>query len=184
MRTRTRTLLAFAALLGLLGMLAMSSVASADVEIERIRIPLLGANEVPTNVHGNEDRGSVTVFFQDEDEGDESEPSPAPSASAGPTTEICFKFGRLRLSEGETLPVAGHIHLKTPGQPTGGVILHIFGTGDGVAPPTSYPTAKICRQAPVELIEQITRHPERYYINLHNSTHPAGVVRGEFPDDL
>lgn len=177
MRTRTRMLLAFAVLFGLSGMLWMGSVASADVEIERIRVPLLGSNEVPVNVHGNQDRGSVTVFFQDEDEGDESETS-------APTTGICFKFGKLSLSAGEALPVAGHIHLKSPGQPTGGVILHIFGTGDGAPAPTGYPTAKICRQAPVELIEQISQHPENYYINLHNPTHPSGVVRGEFPDDL
>ncbi|HEX2053556.1 MAG TPA: CHRD domain-containing protein [Actinomycetota bacterium] len=174
---RKRTLLPLSlALTGVLCLSLAAGTAFAGIEQERVRIRLLGAEEVPTNVHGNRDRGSVTVFFEEEDESED--------GAEGSTTEICFRFGRLTLTEGEALPTAGHIHLKNPGQPTGGIILHIFGSGDGVAPPVSYPTAKICRQAPVELVEDISRHPERYYINLHNPTHPSGVVRGDFPEDL
>ncbi len=161
---------------------AFSGVASAGNEGDKVHFKLSGAQEVPENVHGNKDRGAVTVFFQQEDEGDESEPSPSPS-EGGTTTEICFKFGRLVLSPGEPLPFMGHIHNAREGV-AGPIVLHIFGSGDGTTAPTSYPTDKICRQAPVSLIEAILDNSDDYYVNLHNTTHGSGVVRGQFPQDF
>lgn len=156
---------------------AFSGVATAGNEGGRVHFKLSGAQEVPENVHGNRDRGSVTVFFPEEDEGDESETPP------GPTAEICFKFGKLTLTAGEPLPFMGHIHNAPEGE-AGPIVLHIFGSGDGAAAPTSYPTEKICRQAPVPLIEAILDNSDDYYVNLHNTTHGSGVVRGQFPQDF
>jgi hypothetical protein len=158
-----------------------SGVASAGNEGDKVHFKLSGAQEVPQNVHGNKDRGAVTVFFQHEDEGDESE-SP-PTEGSGATTEICFKFGRLVLSPGEPLPFMGHIH-NAPEGVAGPIVLHIFGSGDGTTAPTSYPTDKICRQAPAGLIEAILDNSDDYYVNLHNTTHGSGVVRGQFPQDF
>lgn len=155
---------------------AFSGVASAGNEGDKVHFKLSGTQEVPENVHGNKDRGAVTVFFQQKDEGDESE-------SPGATSEICFKFGKLVLSPGEPLPFMGHIH-NAPEGVAGPIVLHIFGSGDGTTAPTSYPTEKICRQAPADLIEAILDNSDDYYVNLHNTTHGSGVVRGQFPQDF
>ena len=127
MRSFKRPVAAVLLTAAMLAVLA-GEVASA-VDFERIEIRLSGAAEVPTNPHGNRDRGKVTIFVPEDLFETRSE-----------TVSICFKFGRLTLTPGEPLPHAGHIHFGPAGE-AGPVVLHIFGTGDGAPAPTSYPTA-------------------------------------------
>ena len=120
-------------------------------------VVLSGANEVPRNPHGNADRGSVTLRLNPGQE------------------EICFSFGALTLSPGEALPTAAHIH-EAPAGEAGPVVVPLFTSTNA---PTRYPTGTRCVSADRELIREIMKNPQNYYVNLHNATHPTGVVRGQ-----
>lgn len=120
-------------------------------------VALSGAEEVPTNTHGNADRGTATLRLNPGQE------------------EVCFSFGPLTLTAGESLPFASHIHEAPAGEP-GPIVVELFGRTDA---PGSYPTAERCVSADRAVILEIIRNPENYYVNLHNATHPAGVVRGQ-----
>ncbi|MGH9156490.1 MAG: CHRD domain-containing protein [Acidimicrobiales bacterium] len=118
---------------------------------------LSGAQEVPANVHGHDDRGSVAVSLNQGQE------------------EICFTLGAITLRSGEALPTAGHIH-RAPAGVAGPVVVPLFGAGTA---PTSYPTAERCVPAARDLVKEIRQNPGRFYVNLHNPSHPSGVVRGQ-----
>jgi len=120
-------------------------------------IRLSGAQEVPVNVHGNDDRGTVTVKLDDD---------------AG---RICVRFGPLRLTAGEPLPNAAHIHRGVAGV-AGPVVVPLFAAATA---PTSYPTGRICVAVADPLLHEIDDNPAGFYVNLHNATHPSGVVRGQ-----
>ncbi|HZA26322.1 MAG TPA: CHRD domain-containing protein [Actinomycetota bacterium] len=132
------------------------------------QIALSGANEVqPTNAHGDADRGSVTLTM-----------------NLGQRT-VCWQFGELTLTAGEALPHISHIH-QAPAGVAGGIVLTLFGapanTGGVNTPtaPTAYPTDTVCLEnVSRELLTNIFSDPEQYYVNMHNMTHPAGVVRGQ-----
>jgi hypothetical protein len=131
------------------------------------RIALSGANEVPPNAHGDADRGSVTLTI-----------------NLGQRT-VCWQFGELTLTAGEPLPHIGHIH-EAPAGVQGGIVLTLFGappnTGGVNTPPapTAYPTDTVCLEnVSRELLINIFSDPAQYYVNLHNTTHGSGVVRGQ-----
>ncbi len=131
------------------------------------RIALSGANEVPPNAHGDADRGSVVLTI-----------------NLGQRT-VCWQFGELTLTAGEPLPHIGHIH-EAPAGVQGGIVLTLFGappnTGGVNTPPapTAYPTDTVCLQnVSRELLINIFSDPAQYYVNLHNTTHGSGVVRGQ-----
>lgn len=123
------------------------------------RLVLTGTEERPVNPHGAADRGTATLRLNPGQE------------------EVCFSFGELTLTAGEPLPFAGHIHRAPAGEP-GPVVIGLFGGAMGPAP-TSYPTEERCVFAPRALILEIIRNPENFYVNLHNATHTAGVVRAQ-----
>jgi hypothetical protein len=137
------------------------------------QLDLSGAEEVPENPHGDDDRGSVRLTI-----------------NLGQRT-VCWRFGELMLVETQDLPFAGHIH-EGPRGVAGDVVLTLFGApsnelqppdGLGVADntppaPTSYPTGTVCVEGVQRsLLRDIFRSPQNYYVNLHNDEHPAGVVR-------
>ena len=151
---------AFSAIAAATMVFGLEAVAQADHPGEGgkpFRVALSGANEVPTNPHGNADRGSATLRLNPGQE------------------EICFSFGALTLSPGEPLPTAAHIH-EAPAGEAGPVRVPLFGPVDA---PTSYPTGTRCVSADRELIKDIMKNPQDYYVNLHNRTHPTGVLRGQ-----
>jgi hypothetical protein len=131
-------------------------------------ITLSGAEEVdPPNPHGDDDRGSVRLTI-----------------NVGQRT-VCWQFGELTLTEGDALPHMSHIH-EAPRGVAGGIVLTLFGmpentNADNTPPaPTSYPTGTVCVEG-VErsLLVDISRSPQNYYVNMHNTQHPTGVVRGQ-----
>ncbi|MGH2686559.1 MAG: CHRD domain-containing protein [Actinomycetota bacterium] len=140
--------------------LGPSGATAAPPVVQNVRVQLSGVHEVPENVHGNGDRGVAEVSF---------DPS---------NDQICWQVLELRLLDGEALPHAGHIHIA-PRNVAGPIVVHFFGTGDGVAAPTSYPTPRVCRPVDGALLDQILASPGEYYVNLHNATHPSGVVRDQ-----
>jgi len=133
---------------------------AAPPDAKTFHVVLTGLAEAPENVHRNADRGFAEVTFDRSD------------------AEVCWQVQRLRLSDGEALPFMGHIHIAPRNVP-GPIVVHLFGTGDGGVAPTSYPTTRVCRPIAPALLDQILADPDQYYVNLHNTTHPSGVVRGQ-----
>ena len=128
-------------------------------------LALSGANEfdgsgVPINPHGNADRGSAKLIINPGQE------------------EVCWSFGAITLTAGDALPFVAHIH-RAPAGIAGPVVVDIFG-GTAAAPaPTSYPTGTTCVHGDRDVLTAILRDPGAYYLNLHNTQHPGGVMRAQ-----
>lgn len=126
---------------------------------DRFLVKLSGENEVPATEHGKADRVNARVTLVGDG-------------------EICVKFSQIKLTDGEALPVAGHIH-AAPAGVNGPVVVHLFGGGGGSpAAPADYPV-EVCSTAAQTTYDAILADPSSYYVNLHNPTHPAGVMRGQ-----
>jgi hypothetical protein len=80
--------------------------------------------------------------------------------------EVCFTL----TAAGIAAATAAHIHIAPPGQP-GPVVVPL-------TPPTSGSSTG-CVAADRDLITEILRNPEAYYVNVHNAQFPAGAVRGQ-----
>lgn len=129
-------------------------------------LDLSGANEfdsngVPVNVHGDADRGSGVLRI---------------NSGRG---QVCVEFGPITLTSGEALPNNAHIHRAAAGV-AGGVVVPLF---NPTTAPTSYPSDSICVAADKTLLKEIIQSPEGFYVNLHNPTHPAGVMRDQLHGD-
>ena len=128
-------------------------------------LALSGANEfnaagAPINPHGDADRGTGVITV---------------NPGLG---EVCWTFGAITLTAGDTLPFVAHIHEAAAGV-AGPVVVDLFG-GSAVAPaPTAYPTGTICVPADRDTLKAILQNPTAYYVNLHNAQHPAGVMRDQ-----
>jgi hypothetical protein len=135
--------------------------ASPEASRKRFAIELSGAEEVPTNPHGAADHGSVVLTLHQ---------------AQG---QICWTFGPLTLTAGETLPHMAHIHRAPVGE-AGDIVVTLFGPPAGTTPaPTAYPTDTVCVDAPFDIIKEIRKDPAAFYVNAHNMEHPTGVVRGQ-----
>jgi hypothetical protein len=79
---------------------------------------------------------------------------------------VCYSFTLRQIGTVD----AGHIHKGGPGT-NGSVSVPLF------AKATTQPSG--CVNASKSLVRAIARHPGRYYVNVHNSTYPAGAARGQ-----
>lgn len=80
--------------------------------------------------------------------------------------EVCFE-----LTVSDIAPAtAAHIHVGAVGEP-GPVVVPLV-------PPTSGESSG-CISVDQELALEIIRHPENYYVNVHNAEYPGGAVRGQ-----
>lgn len=145
--------------LGLLGPVAVAGSAGAANGGRPFRVALSGANEVPLNPHGDLDRGSAVLRINPGQE------------------RICSTFTSYVVQPGESLPHHAHLHRAPAGQ-RGDPVVTLFGPPVGPEP-TSFPSQEICVSASRELILDIMRNPENYYVNLHNEPHHTGVMRGQ-----
>jgi hypothetical protein len=68
---------------------------------------------------------------------------------------------------------AAHIH-SAPAGVAGPIVVHF------AAPSTG--SSSGCADVTRELAMSIIRNPTAYYVNVHNSEHPAGAVRGQLGD--
>lgn len=68
-------------------------------------------------------------------------------------------------------PFGAHIHFGAAGT-----------AGDIVIPLATPPlgSSSACVTATSRQLAQIIAKPELYYVNVHNTTHPAGAIRGQF----
>jgi hypothetical protein len=83
-------------------------------------------------------------------------------------SQICWAIDVVNAST----PFTGaHIHEAPVG--TAGPIVVPF------TPPDATGHSEGCRTADAEELKEILQHPEEYYVNVHNTTCPAGVARGQ-----
>ena len=98
-----------------------------------------------------------------------------PDGSGNATIKINYGQGTvcwdIRVN-GITLPAtAAHIH-DAPVGVAGPVFV-------GLSAPSTKGVAIGCASVSRDLLKAIIEHPEEYYVNVHNSDYPAGVVRGQ-----
>jgi hypothetical protein len=151
-RAVQRRSLAIAAAVALvLGLLIMVApgVASAGSRPAAFIAVMAGRNEVP----GPGDADAFGVAFVRFD-----------------GTETCFTLTWHNLNA----PTRAHIHQGAAGV-AGPIVLPFF-EGEVPAPISS---AHGCVTGGEDLINDIRRHPDQYYVNVHNADFPAGAMRGQ-----
>jgi len=82
------------------------------------------------------------------------------------TNQLCFD---LRV-EGIAGATAAHIH-KAPAGVNGGIVVPLS--------PPSNGSSTGCVSVDPELLRDILKHPEEYYVNVHNADYPGGALRGQ-----
>ena len=82
---------------------------------------------------------------------------------------VCFAL----TTTGIATPTRGHIH-AAPAGANGPIVIDFF-NGNTTAGPLSGCVAGVDR----DLILDILRNPEQYYVNVHNTDFPAGALRGQ-----
>ena len=96
--------------------------------------------------------------------------------------EICFKM----TFSGLSAPLSdAHIH-QAPAGVGGGIVVRFAGPVYAALPAVTEGTVARCVFAPRELIKEIRKNPENYYVNLHTfggptdpNDRPAGAIRGQ-----
>jgi glucose/arabinose dehydrogenase len=82
--------------------------------------------------------------------------------------QVCFAL----MVEDIAPATAAHIHIAPPGEP-GPVVVPLN------PPPTDGSSRGCANNVDAQLLRNILRHPEQYYVNVHNADFPAGAVRGQ-----
>jgi CHRD domain len=80
--------------------------------------------------------------------------------------EICYELSVTNIAAA----TAAHIHKAPPGSP-GPVSLGLTAPALG--------SSSECKAIPRELAMAIIQNPQDYYVNVHNTDHPPGAVRGQ-----
>ncbi|MEP6978893.1 MAG: CHRD domain-containing protein [Thermoleophilia bacterium] len=78
--------------------------------------------------------------------------------------KVCWTFTLVGVAK----PLAAHIHKGRAGV-----------SGPVFIPLGSKYTAKGCVSAPKKMIDAVESNPNGFYVNVHNSKYPNGVVRGQ-----
>ena len=115
-------------------------------------------------------------------EGENEVPGPGDTDGAGVAEiNVAARSGVLCFGlavEGIALPATGaHIHVGAAGV-AGDIVVTLeppTGFGSGAAGVSSGCLTKL----DTSLLKAIVRHPEQYYVNVHNADFPAGAVRGQ-----
>lgn len=94
------------------------------------------------------------------------------------TAHIVVNVGQQRVCWSMTAnniaaPTRSHIH-RGPADSSGPILVSFFETA-ATADLESCTTAVLDR----ELLNDIIRHPQNYYVNIHNAAFPAGAIRGQ-----
>lgn len=82
--------------------------------------------------------------------------------------EVCLELAVSGLDQ----PTAVHLH-ESPVGGAGDVVLAL------PAPVAGDADVSACVSASGELLDQLRRHPTRFYVNVHSEAHPDGALRGQ-----
>lgn len=140
---------AILATLGFIGTVGADRINGADQGGRPFATTLTGAAEVPGP--GDPDGSGVALI----------------TLNPG-RKQVCFELTVSNI----TLPATGaHIHRGTVTE-AGPVVV-------GLAPPDATGTSEGCASASRELILEIIRNPEQFYVNVHTTDFPDGALRGQ-----
>jgi CHRD domain-containing protein len=73
-------------------------------------------------------------------------------------------------------PTAAHIHVGGP-RKSGGIVIPLTQPSSG--DPGAMSACISGTAAPPRVLRQILAHPNRFYVNVHTGTFPAGAMRGQ-----
>ena len=83
--------------------------------------------------------------------------------------EVCWEIHVMDI----TLPAIGaHIHIIDPATGFGGVVVPL-------SPPDGTGHSSGCTTVDADLIKDIKKNPEMYYVNVHTTDYPGGALRGD-----
>ena len=134
---------------GALGLAAFSGSAAANGG-RPFTTELLGANEVPGP--GDPDGSGLAQLTLNPGQ-----------------REVCFDLS----VTGIALPATGaHIHVGSA-EEAGPIVVHL------TAPDSTGHSSGCVQDVSRELILDIIKNPENYYVNVHNAVYPRGAVRGQ-----
>jgi hypothetical protein len=141
--------------LGLLALalvaLAIPALSMAGRNTVEVNAKLKGQNEVPGPGDAN-GKGEIAVFLKAKKE------------------KVCFNLEISKLDGAS----AGHIH-KGDAETAGPIKVTLFD-----APVEGTGTYEGCvKNVKRKLVRRIGKHPERYYVNVHNADYPDGAIRGQ-----
>ncbi len=87
---------------------------------------------------------------------------------------VCFEITFRRIED----PFLGHIHKGRSGV-SGDPRVDLFSNPSGA----DSPIEGCERNVPARLLRKIKNHPNRWYVNLHNTDFPDGAIRGQLRFD-
>ena len=131
-------------------MLTMSGTALASTTFTT---NLTGANEVPGPGDPN-GKGEVFVAVKKQ------------------KRKVCFILEFRRIGD----PTAAHIHKGGPDD-AGPVKVLLFEDSEGLPSPGA--VEGCVRRVKKKIVRQLSRNPQKFYVNVHNDEYPDGAIRGQ-----
>ncbi|MGH2729399.1 MAG: CHRD domain-containing protein [Actinomycetota bacterium] len=90
--------------------------------------------------------------------------------------EVCFTVKWENIGS----PTKAHIHDGPAGQ-NGGIVVTLFDSATAL--PSTISEVRGCAEdVDEELIEDIKKNPEEFYVNVHNEEFPNGAIRGQLQE--
>lgn len=86
--------------------------------------------------------------------------------------KVCFRILASKIGQG----TAAHIHKGAPGQ-AGPIVVDLF-SAKGKSQ-TIPPRISGCAKSTADLVKDIARNSDDYYVNVHNEEFPGGAIRGQ-----
>lgn len=152
MRTRTKSAIGLALLVGLVALIPFTQATAGG--IVTLDATLTGAAEVPGP--GDPDgSGDATITLDTIND------------------DVCFDVSWSRIGR----PFAAHIHRGTT-TVAGPIRVELFASAEPL-PRTIKGVQGCMRDVDSDLIDRIAAAPDRFYVNVHTTAYPAGAIRGQ-----
>ena len=152
----TRKLSLAGGVVALIAALAIPAASAAPAV--QLTAKLKGANEVPGPGDPN-GKGDVFVTVKKQ------------------KRKVCFGLEFRRIGD----PTAAHIHKGGPDD-AGPVKVLLFEDPDGLPSPGA--VEGCVRRVKKKIVRQLSRKPEKFYVNVHNDEYPDGAIRGQLKPTL
>jgi CHRD domain len=137
---------------------ALTIPAASAAPAVQLSAKLKGANEVPGPGDPN-GKGEVFVAVKKQ------------------KRKVCFGLEFRRIGD----PTAAHIHKGGPDD-AGPVKVLLFEDSEGLPSPGAVDGC--VRRVKKKIVRQLSRKPEKFYVNVHNDAYPDGAIRGQLKPAL